>query len=821
LKLGEEYGNRKGRYLPIIPEEKRRVLRSTQGSAPGDDLEILFEKSLQAPSASKDVPPQSGSSLEPYKNAELLKQLLSGSPLADSWRFFVEHFGPDTMRPSFTENYKSIPPYVNSTAKELLRRIIHAKKADPLSQTLPSVTELSKVYLQLGRLHGPDWTEMMLILLQHILRFEQPPPATIEERLIADLLGAWNVVCRLKGNIQHFPPPGSEFLNWSYIPPVSSSDVNRMYRKRGPQTAFGILTPSFPVRHLEGIPMIALATFSIITNDSDVAKTISASASPFIALLSQIISVPGLALDHVYGRAHSPSFIADFVKSNWTTIRERASQISQSRQEAPERLAIVEKSFTDEPFRTSFINKRLKDALNRQNVREVDEMWSDVVQWPINKIQSTEMTNSHQPYSMKRGTLTEELSNYFILIYMSLRQPNRAIDVWNHMLKSGLQPTLKTWDAMLSGCKASRDWMNLESVWSKMQASGVQPDVFCWTTRISGLIESYKVDSGIRALDEMGRIWLAAARKAHPKMKLERLRLLPEIGGAVKPTIQTINGAVAGLLRKQSPDAAHRILAWAGKYGITPDIITYNTLLRPLVRHGHTKEATSLLQQMQKAGIQADVATFTTILEETFRYSEHHTPEESRKTVDSIFYEMEEAGVTANLHTYAKIIYQLLQSSNENMLIVNAVMERMAKHGLQPSPQIHTSLVAYYFDQTPANLDAVRGVIERATMVVGGTDHFFWDRVVEGYARAGQTSHALRILGKVRSANQKVGYLALRMLLFALVKNEEWDSARSLVRNVILDTGGPLPEDVHGKLGEHKFWELAANLQLSDEVHNL
>ena len=214
---------------------------------------------------------------------------------------------------------------------------------------------------------------------------------------------------------------------------------------------------------------------------------------------------------------------------------------------------------------------------------------------------------------MKRGTFTAELANLFILIYMTFRQPNPAINVWNHMLRSGIQPTLQTWNAMLSGCKDSRDWKTLEVVWKRMLASGAQPDVICWTTRISGLIEAYQFDSGIRALDEMGRIWLAAAKVQHPKMKLEQLQLLPEVDGAAKPTIETINGAVAGLLRKHKSEAAHHVLAWGGKFGITPDINTYNALLRPLIRSGHTKQATALLQQMQKAGIQADVATFTTI----------------------------------------------------------------------------------------------------------------------------------------------------------------------------------------------------------------
>jgi hypothetical protein len=62
--------------------------------------------------------------------------------------------------------------------------------------------------------------------------------------------------------------------------------------------------------------------------------------------------------------------------------------------------------------------------------------------------------------------------------------------------------------------------------------------------------------------------------------------------------------------------------------------------------------------------------------------------------------------------------------------------------------------------------------------------------------------------------------LAMRTLLFALAQNEEWDAARTLVRKVKLDSGGPSMAQVHGKLGEVLFWELAAKLHLLDAEQN-
>jgi pentatricopeptide repeat protein len=806
LKLGEEERIQKGTRSTRKPAANLHVPGPARNNRYENDLEALFEKSLHLPAVSEDAPSPLAPSLEPYKHAEILKEKLLGSaPLLESWHYFVEHFGPDVEKPAFT----STPSFLNSIAHTLVRRIIDAKRRDALSDKLPSVTEISKVYLRLGILSGLDWGEMIFILLEQMLRSEQNPPAGIYDHLITDILGAWNVVCRRKGDYHCFPPLGSD-LNWSYVPRVSSGDVNQMYRKRGAQVAFGILTPPLKLHHLQAIPMVALATFVILTNSTTLASTYLEHASPFVSLLSQIINTPGIVLGHIYAKDDSSPLIAEFVKSNWVTIKERASQMSEDLPTKQEQPIDDRKPGSDDSHRDSFVQKRLQDALKRGNLRQVNEIWSDVVQWPV------KVTNSPQPYSMKRGTFTAELANLFILIYMTLRQPTPAIDVWNHMVRSGLQPTLQSWNAMLSGCKDSRDWKTLEVVWKSMLASGAQPDVVCWTTRISGLIEAYQFDSGIRALDEMGRIWLAAAKMQHPKMKLEQLKLLPGVDGAAKPTIETINGAVGGLLRKHKVEAAHHVLAWGGKFGITPDINTYNALLRPLIRSGHVKQATALLQQMQKAGIQADVATFTTILDETFRSSEHYTPEEQKEIVDSVFFEMKEAGVQPNLHTYATIIYQLLQSSHGNLSVVNAVMERIAQQGLQPSPQIYTMIIQYHFSQRPPNLDAVRAIIERATMVVGGTDHVFWDRVVEGYAEAGETAHALTVVGNLHRANQKLGYLAMRMLLFALAQNEEWDAARTLVRKVMLDSGGPSMAQVHGKLGEVLFWELAAKLHLLD-----
>lgn len=807
LKLGDEAEGRKGRQTGAIPERKRRVpLRPSKN--PGDVLESLFEQSLRPPTPAADVLSKSITSLEPYKHADTLRKMLSdGDSIADSWYFFVEHFGPGARREPVDQK---LPAFVHTTVKELLKEITHAKSRDPLSQTLPSVTEVSRICMQLGLLHGSEWGDLVFILLENILRIKEQPTEDNSgaEGLLLDLLGAWNIVCRPIGTHNNLSAPDSISLDWSQIPAISTRDVVQVGRKHGPQLSFGLLVPPFPSRHVSSIPVIAAATFDLFTEDSVADTAVLAEAGPLTSLLGRVIGASGLDFSQVSASnlGSAAAFVIESVVNNWPQTKKRASAM---RHVPVEPVNVPQPLCPSVRMNISFINKRLHDALGRRDACQVDTLWADVVHWPTSKQQSVSGQEG-----VKQGTLSEELCNYFILVYMGLRQPNRAIDVWNHMVKSGLPPNLATWDSMLSGCKASRDWKALDEVWLKMQDSGVKPDVVCWTSRISGLVESNRIDSAIRALDEMGRLWLAAAKAKHGNMKLEELQKVEDVEGAVKPTIVTINAAVAGLLRKKRSEAAHRVLAWAGKFGISPDVITYNTLLRPLVREGHSQEAMNLLRQMQASGIQADVATFTTILDETFRYSDRHTPEEQKDIIESVFSEMEAAGVKANLHTYGKTIYQLLQAPNADLTVVNAVMERMAKQGMQPSTYIYTILVEYYFDQQPPDLDAVRSLIDHTRLEVGSTDHKFWDRVIEGYARAGETASAVRILGKINSGHNKVGWLTLTELLSALAENEEWDVAKSLVRNAVVDSGGPLPEDVRGQEGQHRFWRLARELQL-------
>jgi len=777
---------------------------------PGDMLESLFEDirtqsaSISKASQHSELP---DNKLEVYMKAVELKNMLSGSdPLVDSWHYFLQYFGPNNELGTSLD--KKLPSYLNTAAKELLRKLIRAKKQDPKTERLPSVTDISKVYSQLGMLSGREWSEMVTDLLVSLLETASP------ERLMLDLLGAWNVVCRGPEDIHGSLPTGTMALDWKHLPEVTPAKAIERLRMGGAKLAFGLLTPTFPEGNLIDIPALAIVTFGLFACDPAPSQA-GRNAAPFLALVSYIIRTPGLSVNQLFDKTtqKNPLFSV-YLQQHFNTIRAKAREISLAQSPS---LAQSHRNTNHSPSNrnpSSFIRNssipylqyKLKAAFNRKNLFQVDKVWAKVSAWPVVSVNSGE---DH----LQDETLSEQDFEYLIMVYMSLRQPSRAIEVWNHMVKNGLSPTLETWNSMLAGCKAGRDGKGIEDVWRRMLDAGVYPDIFCWTTRISGLFRAREIDAGIAALDNMGQSWLTAAKAMKPTATFEELRQMGDIGHAIKPSISTVNAAIDGLLKWQADAAAHRILAWATKFGISPDVTTFNTLLKPLCRRGKMDEAMLVLRQMQQAGIEADVATFTTILDETFRFTGDLPPEEQKKVVDNVFAEMEKSGVKPNSHTYGKIIYSLLHSNGDTKT-ANLVMDRMVHEGIEPSPQIFTTLLEYYLEKDPPDLDAVRQIIERAELVIRGTDFVFWDRAIEGYARVGQTTQALRILGELRGAHNKVGWDALLTLLYALSQNQEWELAKTLVKNAIIDSGGPIAANARGTQGQHNFWKMAGELGL-------
>lgn len=722
--------------------------------------------------------------------------MAGGNRAAQSWNFFAQNFA---QFDSSSGQLSFLPTFLHSLSSALLRQVLRAKNQHPRSQKLPTITEISGLYLQLGVLQGDEWTNMILGLVKNILEFRNSGNSDAEEelRLFEDLLGAWNVGCRRQGSLS-----AEDSLDWSNLPPTTAKHIIETKRRRGLLPCYSLLTPTFRTAHLSQIPVVTVATLVLLTQNCPLDQEVLSAAEPFLKLLKTNVAIIGQDISRIDSIPGSDlQIVIEFAL-------QQLPEFERNTEEAPSHVAAAKRHSSVARVRNDYFMKATKNAARAQDFAQLDRLWHDAMQFPISREIPTADTH------IKHPTLNVEICDYFILLYMKLRRPDRAIDVWNHMVKVGITPTSSTWSSMINGCRISRDVISLEAIWKKMELSGMKPDLACWNARVSGLIDCGRVDAGLNALDEMGKKWIVSSQKA----KGNASHTPDAIPKTPKPTVETINLVIAGLLRKGKHDIAQRVLGWAGKFGIKPDIVTYNTLLRPLIRQGQPEEARELLEQMQRAGFQADAVTFTTIMDEVLGSCDPSNPDEQMETIDTLFSQMAAVGIKASLHTYGKLVYNLLHNSERGseqcLVTVNAVLERMAKDGLRPSTHIYTMMVEHYFTQDPPNLDAVKTLIERMNLEIGTSDQIFWDRVIEGYARTGETAAAMRVLGKINSRDNAAGWYTLRTLLAALVDDEQWELARTLVRNTKADQGGPLDANERGKEGQHRFWELAVHLQL-------
>jgi pentatricopeptide repeat protein len=771
---------------------RKRVPRATHRN-PGDLLESIFEQSVAPLDVEQDSSPSPRPSLEHYKTVETLKAMLvKGADPVNSWNFFVQHF-----RPQLENNSRDkLPSYLQSTAKRLLRQLIDAKVKTPLRGALPTCTVISTTYAQLGILYEPDWAELMLDLLSSLWKVKQGGRQTADmSALVDDVLGSWNAVCTQIST--KAPSLGSPTLDWTGLPQLP---IGKGY---GPWEALTKLTGSLKGRRSDTIGLVGVATFILLVKHCPTSYESVRESGQFITALRVVVdSVTDIeaVVPRTSPTGTARSDLTKFVLEEWPQLDFGSGMLSSRRPlSSPGTVSSPTRDFVGYD-----IAKRIKAAARAQDLSQLDLIWSDATHFTVDK----------QTQEYKRGFLTSGLCDIFIHAYITNNKLGRAIDVWNHMISKGLVPSVSTWTSMLGGARAKRDARAIEGIWQKMEQSGVIPDFICWSSRICGLIDCNKDSEALNALDDMGRRWIMAVQKTHGKLNMDKVQTIGDVEGIPKLSIDIINAVTVGFLRKRKPEAAYRVLGWAGKYGISPDVSTYNILLRPLIRDGRAKDAAALLRQMHSAGLQADVVTFTTILDEILRTSGNTTPETVKRTVSDVFRYMDETGVQATIHTYGKLIHYMLQIPTGGLVAVNLVMEHMAKQGLQPSAYVYTSLVQHYFNEQPANLEAVDSLLERVRREHVKMDSIFWDRVIEGYAKTGDTASALRILGKINSEGGVAGWHTLRAVLSALAEGQEWEAAKTLVRNTKADHGGPLAADVRGKDGQHMFWGLAMELSL-------
>lgn len=459
--------------------------------------------------------------------------------------------------------------------------------------------------------------------------------------------------------------------------------------------------------------------------------------------------------------------------------------------------------------------KRLGRAMEHTNLLQVEACWKEVREFGAKQTGSS--------------SLPLFLYEHFMLAFLAVRQPRLALDAWNTVIETGLEPTVKTWTVLMRGCSRGNDADALETFWARMKDQGVQPDQHAWSVRLFSLIKAKRISTAFAALKTMGQDWIAAVRKQQ-KASLQQaggkkhgIAQLPEIdlaqwtgdiGDVPRPNIAVVNSAVSALANKDDQHIP-RVLAWAREFAIEFDLTTYNALLNVAMRHSKTAEAFSILKHMQDRAIEPNSITFTVVLSALF-HSDFFTklsPSEQTTQLFSLIHNIEASCKTVRLDSkgYALAIDRMLKI-HDNPAAARALLDHMSARGHEPTTHIYTILMQSYFDATPPDFAAAEALWARLQNANSGygaaLDTIFYDRMVEAYAK--NHSHVgiapmLQFLERMSHEGKRPGWKLLELVARALVEQDEWGRLHGLIDD-IRESKGLVRVGVRGLVGQNEFW---------------
>ncbi|KAH9906246.1 hypothetical protein F4778DRAFT_769392 [Xylariomycetidae sp. FL2044] len=723
-------------------------------------------------------------------------------PVADAYMYLQSE-----LYPSIRQADVHVPQIYYKVVSSLMDKVFEAKKETFHQSDLPTVAEIFRVYADIGERKPKHWTVLVGQLVQEILKispsvhdhpsadvYEQQ--SAVREAMLTDLVECWKVLSLPK--IALPSSQDNEITDGFWFPRLDKFHLLKFSQSGNFIAAFAKIFPHYPPISLEApVAVLAIATYALLLDEKRASIRVQRAATRFLSKVAYLITYVHFRDEalrrHVAN--HFPDLVT-YIMGRWpilkADLRDRVESSTRASEPSTQNIGDVSWTTGTKVINAASLGYRLSQAHGTANQSQVERLWREFL--GPDKVISTERAAELRKHP--------DLINSFINTRMALNQPDQAIMTWNTMRKVGLQPTLKTWNLMLDGCKRARNVNGIQNIWKRLVASGVQPDTALWTTRISGLVESGAIEQGLGALREMSRLWKTRANDPNST--------------AIQPTIQPVNAALAGLIRQNQQGLAGQLLAWAGQEGLEPDTYTFNTLLRPLVRNRLDREVQQLFATMEQKGVRADEATFTIVLDAAFSDLASPDPQEQGRLVSQVINEMEAVGLETNMQNYAKMIHLLLRNNNKSAVM--AVLSHLWDKNREMSPHIYTLVAEHFLSREPPDLAAVEDLLQlRRVLDYDDMDRVFYERVVRGYVRAGATRKARDIYKRFDEAGVNMVLGTLVELLQALVDRRQDAEAAELVNSTYARAIEQKPRTPENRMfWEHRFWHLAVSKGLVD-----
>jgi pentatricopeptide repeat protein len=382
----------------------------------------------------------------------------------------------------------------------------------------------------------------------------------------------------------------------------------------------------------------------------------------------------------------------------------------------------------------------------------------------------------------KTTVMPLKLYHLFIRAAYRMRNHNAAVEIWNDMVVNGVQPTVTHWTEMIHGAGSMKDLDAVENMWQRMLDAGVKPDAVAWTARIRSTMRCARTNRGLSLLEEWSREWVTAAETYLSAKGVKKdLVHMGDLPGVSKPTPQTLNTVLKGLIDKRQHKRIQQLMGWAASCGILPDEYTFNLLIGMHMQDGEVAEAMAILDQMPAQKIEPSVVTFTILIDGIYQSDAASlmTPDAQATIAEQVLEAMENRGTEANLVTYGALINGLLH--HQNIDAAKKVLAHMHARGKAVPPQVHTVLMKYFFNHYNTESGSVKDLWANLNTADLKEDALFFNTMVQGFANAHEFDLTLRFLSKMARNGMDPSWTTLTVAVKALMDAGQRDRVQAIV----------------------------------------
>lgn len=661
-------------------------------------------------------------------------------------------------------------------------------------------------YQQLGIARNEHWVRPALELLtQEVIRAVNALSKRPLEHLhlmLHELISLWRLFFQCMG------PHGntSESINTKW-PLPSVEELPDLYDYRD----FNRRLQGYIPKYVSSPALGFCAVYMYSISDA-LEPTLREEAVPFLAFIEKLLA--GSHVDTIFKYTKTSGRFSELPDDVQRQIIEEINM-------APRKAMVAVGTEGDNPDEMTnlemFHNKRIARAIQTTaSPMKLEQLWEEV----------------KEAYTAadKTVTIPRSIYNHFLSGYLTLFWPQRAVEVWNHMIAHKVEPDVQSWVALMEGCAKTNDIDGFNATWKRMQSAGVEPENFAWTTRIHGLMSLRQVNQALAALDDLGKRWLAAEDAMNNKQKRGKgqkaASKVPGTGvkNCIKPSIEVVNGAVSAIAQMRDQHMRHerrvefvqKILTWAKTFQIKPNAITYNSLIQLYLRAKDTATALRILGQLEREGLEGDIATHTMLISAAFENQIFNSQSEQEQTekVLKVLDDLEGSGLKLNAYVYSTVIDRLLKSY-ANYNAVRSIMDHMLSRKFIPSVHVYTSLITHYFQSEPPKLAEVDSIVNLLfTSSHVASDRMLYDRLIEGYASHGEIGKMMSVLTRMSKQGKLPGWSALIAVVKALVQEGDYERARIVVRDVARGEGVASGGIMGDRMGQWYFKKTVESLGL-------